>query len=156
MVLVNPSNVDAQSFTSVSWGFRVDKAAATLPGTGNQTIFTVAGGRIAINLLLGEVTTVIQAQATTLKVTSVPTVGTAVDLTATLDINAKEVGTLLLVEGDGTALIGLNAGAAYSSLGRPVLIVPAGIIRITTGATSTGATKWAMWYVPLDDGATVS
>lgn len=136
-------------------GIRVNKAAATLPATGNQTIFTVSGGRVLMTLLYGEVTTVIQAQANNLKVTSVPTVGTAVDLAANLDVNADEAGTLYLVEGDGTALIGANAGAAVTAIGFAPLIIPAGVIRITTSATNTGATKWQMWYFPLDVGATV-
>lgn len=136
-------------------GNRVDKAAATLPATTNQTIFTVSGGNVLIPLLYGVVTTIIQAQANNLKVTSVPTVGTAVDLAANLDVNAKEAGTLLLVEGDGTALVGANAGAGLNGIGTGCMIVPPGVIRITTSATNTGATRWQCWYVPLDNGATV-
>jgi hypothetical protein len=156
MPYVRSASVDGQSFASVQLGFRADKASATLPASGDQTIFTVTGGRVAVCLLFGEVTTIIQAQATTLKVTSTPTVGTAVDLTATLDINAKEAGTLLLVEGDGTALVGANAGAALSAIGNNRMIIPTGIIKITTGATSTGATKWTCYWVPLDDGASLA
>ena len=99
-------------------GIHVVKAAATLPATTTQTIFTVAGGRCLVSLLLGEVTTIVQAQANNLKVTSAPTTGTAVDLASNLDINADEAGTLYLVEGDGTALVGANAGAALSGIGR--------------------------------------
>jgi hypothetical protein len=137
-------------------GRRVDKAAATLPATTNQTIFTITGGRIAVTLLMGEVTTIIQNQANNLKVTSVPTTGTAVDLAANLDIANDEAGTLYLVEGDGTALVGANAGAALNAIGFAPMIIPAGIIRITTSATNTGATKWQCWYWALDNGATVA
>jgi hypothetical protein len=35
-------------------------------------------------------------------------------------------------------------------------IVPAGAISITTSATNTGAFKWTLTYVPLDDGASVA
>jgi hypothetical protein len=150
------TNQHRDNFTTMGLGFTAAKAAATLPATTTQTIFTVTGGRCLVTLLLGEVTTIIQAQATTLKVTSAPTVGTAVDLTATLDVNAKEVGTLLLVEGDGTALVGANAGAALSGIGFGAFIVPVGVIRIETGATSTGATKWNIWYFPLDAGAAIA
>jgi len=136
-------------------GIRVDKAAATLPATGNQTIFTVSGGRVLVTMLFGEVSTVIQAQINNLKVTSASTVGTAVDLAANLDVNAKEAGTLFLVEGDGTALVGASAGAAVNAIGFTPLIIPTGVIRITTSATNTGATKWQLWYFPLDTGATV-
>ena len=82
--------------------------------------------------------------------------GTAVDLAANLDINADEVGCLYLAECDGTALVGANAGAAMNGIGRTFAVVNTGVIRIETSATNTGATKWALWYVPLDDGATVS
>lgn len=152
----DPTQVDPQAFTSVVMGFRTDKASATLPATTNQTIFTVAGGRVLVTLLFGEVTTIVQAQACNLKVTSASTVGTAVDLASNLDINGKEAGTLFLVEGDGTALVGANAGAALSGVGLPAMIIPTGVIRITTSATNTGATKWTCWWVPLDDGATVT
>lgn len=136
-------------------GRRVDKASATLPATGNQTLFTVSGGRVLMTLLFGEVTTTVQNQANNTKITSVPMVGTAVDLAANLDIANDELGTLYLVEGDGTALVGINAGAAYSAVGsNPVVIAP-GVIRLTTAATNTGATKWQLWYFPLDAGATV-
>lgn len=156
MTLVSASLVDPQAFTSVGMGFRVDKASATLPATTTQTIFTITGGRVLINLLLGEVTTVVQAQACNLKVTAAPTVGTAVDLASNLDINADEAGCLYLVEGDGTALVGANAGAAMSGIGKNGIIVNTGVIRIETSATNTGATKWACWYVPLDEGASVA
>lgn len=144
------------NFTKMALGLRVDKAAATLPATTTQTIFTVAGGRVAVVLLLGEVTTVIQAQVNNLKVTSAPTTGTAVDLASNLDVNGKEAGTLLLVEGDGTALVGANAGAALSGVGQPFFIVPIGVIRIETSATNTGATKWTIRYFPLEEGAVVT
>ena len=134
----------------------VAKTSATVPASTTQNIFTVTGGRVIVHLLLGEVTTIIQAQADNLKVTSASTVGTAVDLASNLDINAKEAGTLLLVEGDGTALVGANAGAALSGVGAMAMIIPVGSIRIETSATNTGATKWDLWYEPLDPGATVA
>ena len=137
------------------FGIQIVKATATPPATTTQNLFTIAGGRCLVLLLLGEVTTIIQAQACNLKVTSAPTTGTAVDLASNLDINAKEAGTLLLVEGDGTALVGANAGAALSGVGLPGFIVPIGVIRCETSATNTGSIKWNLWYLPLDAGASV-
>ena len=58
-----------------SLGIHVQKAAATLPATTTQNIFTIGGGRVWVVALVGEVTTVIQNQANNLKVTSVPTTG---------------------------------------------------------------------------------
>lgn len=142
--------------TQLKFGYHAVKAAATIPQTTTQTIFTVTVGRCVVCLLLGEVTTIIQALATNLKVTSAPTTGTAVDLASNLDINAKEAGTLLLVEGDGTALIGANAGAALSGVGLSMFVVPIGVIRIETDSSRTGATKWDIWYFPLDVGALIA
>lgn len=155
MPYVNPGSVDPQSFGAVLLGFRADKAAATLPATATQTLFTVAGGRIAVLGLLGEVTTILGAVATNAKIISTPTVGTAVDLCAVLAIASKELGTLFGITGIfSDALVGANAGSTVLCQ-RPV-VVPIGVIGLNTSATDTGATKWTMWYVPLDDGATVS
>ena len=137
-------------------GIHVVKAAATLPATTTQTIFTVTGGRVLICMLTGQVTTIVQAQANNLKITAAPTVGTATDLASNLDINAKEAGTLFIAECDGTALVGPNAGAAMSGIGQPFAVVNTGVIRIETSATSTGATSWDLWYLPLDAGAAVA
>ena len=69
MSYVSYTSVDPQSFTSVGLGFRADKTSATLPASTTQNLFTIAGGRVLIKMLFGEVTTVVQAQACNLKVT---------------------------------------------------------------------------------------
>jgi hypothetical protein len=144
-------------FTTINKGFTASKAAATLPATGNQTIFTVSTGRCLVGLLLGQVTTVCDATATTIKITSVPTVGSAVDVTATLAITSFEAGAILVVEGDGTAIIGTSTGSGFApALTLVPWVVPAGILRLTTSATNAGATKWDIWYLPLDSGASIS
>ena len=149
-----PSVVDPQAFAAVVLGFRADKAAATLPASTNQTLFTIAGGRVAILGLLGEVTTIVQTQACNTKLVSAPTTGTAVDLCAVLDISADEAGCLYGITGIfGDAMVGANAGATILPQ-RPV-VVPVGVIRLNTAATNTGATKWTCWYLPLDEGATL-
>lgn len=154
--MANYDPLTLQGAALIRWGARVDRATATLPQTATSSIFTVAGGRVMVNLLIGQVTTIIQAQATTLKVVSTPTTGTAVDLSATADINALEVGGLLTLIGTlATALGKQNAGAAQGMNLVP-LVVPIGNIQITTGASSTGAIKWSIFYHPLDDGAYIT
>jgi len=145
---------DRQKHTELTLGFRVDRATAALPATTTDEIFTVAGGRVAITMLIGEVTTVIQTQACNLKVTLTPTTGTAGDVADNLNISADEVGTLYLVEGDGTALVGVTAGGSYFAAGTPVpIVMAAGTIDIETSATNTGSIKWSIFYVPIDEGA---
>lgn len=138
-------------------GTKVDRATSALPATGDLTLFTVAGGRIVITSLVGQVTTVIQAQANAIKIKSVPTTGTAKDISGTLDINAFEVGALVSLDGTAlsTALSGTNAGAALVT--RPTgIIVPIGALKLNTAATNTGAMKWSLTYFAYDDGASVA
>lgn len=136
-------------------GQKVDRATAALPQTTAGTLFTVTGGRIALTSIVGEVTTVIQTQANNTKLQSVPTTGTTVDLCATLDITADEVGCLYGITGlFSDALVGSAAGATV--LPRNPVIVPVGAIKLNCAASNTGAVKWSITYIPLDDGASVA
>lgn len=142
-------------------GTKVDRATATLPATAAQNIFTISGGRVLVTSILGEVTTIVQAQATTIKLTSTPTTGSAVDLTAnTGDLNALEVGGLITVAPAltltpfGLAIQKQLAGATTMPAVRILLAI--GSLSYTTGATSTGSIKWSLTYIPFDDGASVA
>jgi hypothetical protein len=135
------------------------RPTATPPASTTDELFIITGGRILVHLLLGEVTTVIQSQACNLKVTVNPSAsgGTSGDVASNLDINADQVGTFYFPEGDGTALVGVNAGTGFTSgpAGQP-FIVPVGGIDIETSATNTGAIKWDIWYEALDEAAIVT
>jgi len=148
----------AAAVRAIKDGLLVSRATASLPATTSQNLFTVAGGRILLLALIGEVTTVIQAQSTTVKVTSTPTTGSAIDMSSTgADINALEVGgriTLANPPAAGTAMVKTNAG--YTNLQGVQVVVPIGTISYTTGATSTGSIKWDLFYVPYDAAATVA
>lgn len=148
------TNIARDAFTAIRMGLHAAKTAAVLPATTTQNIFTVSGGRVLVTALVGEVTTICSATATNLKATSVPTVGTAADVAANLAIANFEAGTILVVEGDATAIIGVSAGFAPALNALP-FILPVGNLRIETSATNTGATKWDIWYVPLDIGAVI-
>lgn len=140
---------------AIALGSKVDRATAALPQTAAGTLFTVTGGRIALTSIVGEVTTVIQTQANNTKLQSVPTVGTTVDLCAVLDITAKEVGALFGITGlFSDALVGGTAGATV--LPRNPIIIPVGAIKLNCAASNTGAVKWSITYVPLDDAASVA
>lgn len=149
------SGISGKQNRILKFGLRVDRAAAVLPATGNQTLFTVATGKIIILGLLGEVTTVASATATLINFAAVPTTGPVQNLNAPTAsaIENATVGTLVTISGLFTdaAIIG-GAGQILDSTG--VVIAPGGI-RITTSATNTGALKYSLWYLPLDDGATV-
>lgn len=139
----------------IAEGILVSRATATLPATALGAIFNITGGRILIRSLIGEVTTIIQAQACTVKVTSTPTTGSAVDLcAASTSISALEVGgRLALPAAAATAMVTGNAGAILGRLAE--WVVGIGSLGITTSATNTGSVKWDLIYVPIDTGATV-
>ena len=102
--------------------------------------------------LIGEVTTIIETQANASKYISTPTVGTAVDLCAAVDITAQEVGGLLTITGVlADAAVKGTAGAGVMMTTRQV--VAPGVIGFNTAADNTGALKFTIWYVPLEAGA---
>ena len=123
-------------------GRRVDKAAATLPATTTDDLFTIAGGQVLITSLVGEVTTVVQTQANNTKLTLNPTAtGASQDMCAVLDISADAVGEIYTISGTvGDALrsdllIGVNA------LMTSPMILSEDVIKLNCAATNTGATK---------------
>lgn len=151
--------VRGASLRTALFGTLVERAAATIPQTATQSIFTVAGGRIVVTGLVGEVTTAIGAVATTLSIGLTPTVGSSSldSVSSASAITSKQVGVLLapaLTAGNGLA-VGTNAGFPVQIAGS-AFTVPAGSITITTSASTTGAIKWALLYVPLDADATVA
>lgn len=148
----------------ITLGRIVEKAAFTLPATTSTAIFTVTGGRVLITSLVGEVTTVLGGTATSLNVTLDPDGANAVaDLAAATVVTSDAVGTLYTVTGAPADLlaapeVGSTAVPNYVSgvlVGRG-FVVPAGSILLKTSATNTGATKWALTYVPYDTGASVA
>ena len=150
------SQIKGRELRRLTLGSKVDRATSTLPATGDLSLFTVSGGRVVVTSMVGEVTTVIQAQANAVKLKSVPTTGTAKDISGTLDINGFEVGALITLDGTAlsTALSGTNAGAALATRGGGI-VIPIGAIKLNTAATNTGAVKWSLTYIPYDEGATV-
>jgi hypothetical protein len=147
--------IAGKSLRTIGFGIKVDKATAALPQTTTGTLFTVSGGRVLLTGIVGEVTTIVQAQANNTKLVSTPTVGTAVDLCAVLDITGDEAGCLYGITGVfGDAMVGANAGATYLQL-RPI-VIPVGTIKLSCAASNTGSVKWSMTYIPLDDAGAVA
>ena len=150
------TNQHRDVFTTLALGFHVSKAAATLPSSTTQDIFVVSGGRILVRCLLGEVTTLVGSGTTPdLQVQMDPATGTTIDVATDVVIADDEVGTLYYVEGDGTALIPISSGYGQAAAGQG-FILPIGTLQIVTSETTAGATKWDIWYFPLDEGASVA
>ncbi|MGW1497578.1 hypothetical protein ACWCQW_03120 [Streptomyces mirabilis] len=136
-------------------GSKVDRTTQTIPQTAQAALFTVSGGRILLTSLVGEVTTVIGGTATTLTIVGNPTTGTDVNIGTATAITSKEVGSLIGLAGTvGTALNVQSAGAG--SVPTSGVIVPIGTLDWLTSASTTGAIKWSLTYVPFDNGASVT
>jgi len=149
------TNVNRDAFTTMAIGFHAAKAAATLPSSTTQDIFVISGGRVLVRVLLGEVTTLVGTGTTPdLQVQMDPTVGATIDVATDVQIGDDEVGTLYYVEGDGTALIPISSGYAQGAAGQG-FILPSGTLQIVTSETTAGATRWDIWYLPLDLGAQI-
>ena len=136
----------------------IQRASATLPATAQTPYFTVVG-RVIVHRLVGEVTTVVQAQACNMDLWANPTVGADVALCAVVDINADAVGTMYTIDGvAANAMTAVTSGAVFPGTMIPAqgIIVAAGTIDLKTSATNTGATKWTLHYSPLDPGSYVT
>lgn len=152
--MASPTGALLKAIRNASLGVKVDRATQALPQTTNYSLFTVTGGRVILTSIVGEVTTIIQTQLDNAKLISTPTVGTAVDMCAVLNITAKEAGCLFGITGlPADALVGTNAGLTTGM--KQQLILPAGTIKLDCSASNTGAVKWTITYVPIDDGAWV-
>lgn len=157
--------IQGADIRAIALGIRVQKAAAILPASTTQTLFTISGGRVVVTALIGEVTTVFDGTVNSLSVEADPTVGAAADLAAATVCTSDIAGTLYTVHGIQAALLGTQKEGGtevptHAVAKTPVgggFVVPAGVIQLKTTATdTTGATKWTLVYVPLDDGASVA
>lgn len=153
------SGVPGIQLRKLLMGTKVEEPAAVLPATATGHLFTVSGGRVIVTGLIGEVTTVCSATATTASLGVTPTSGTAstTGLCSATAVTSLEVGTLVsLPITKGALLAGANAGSGVQVPGSGGYVVKPGTIDLTTSATNTGAMKWTLTYIPLDDGATVA
>ncbi len=142
---------------TIALGINVSRAAAVAPTVAQspQNIFTISGGRIIVVSLIGEVTTVFDGTAYTLKVSGAPTTGSAVDWSAVSgSLASLQVGgKVTLPAAAATALVSGNAGGVIAK--QAAWVAAIGTITLTGSATQTGALKWDLTYVPLDVGAQV-
>lgn len=137
-------------------GRRVQRATADVITNGSVNLFTITGGRVLVKALYGEVTTVIGAGATNFKFQSDPSTGTTTDLSANVDIDADEAGTLYSITGTPADATLVSSSGGVRNMSCNGIIVAAGAITCVTSADRTGSIKFDLWYIPLDDGATVA
>lgn len=147
----------SQAITQSVLGTPVYRAAALQPQTGQAAIFTVAGGKVVVTGLVGEVVVTTPATTNTLKITGNPTAGTDVDWTSATSTASLEVGAMIhlgLTAGGALIIKSAGGGGALDAYNGRVAQIGT-IDLVTSGSAATGTIKWSLTYVPLDLGATV-
>ena len=167
----NGVTIIPSSKTTSSGVYFAERATNTLPQSDpsdGSAIFTVTG-KIKLLSIQGVVTTQIATTATDARLVAVSTVGTAAqaDLCTSGDIIAASVGAVLTV-GSVLSSFGMGAARTTPTWARTPLqihndatylyqitpiVVQAGTINLTTGASSTGSIKWRVEYEPMEPGA---
>lgn len=144
----------AAAVTKLARGIEVIKTAAALPQTGHATLFTVAGGRILLLDILGEVTVQIGAVANDTKLQ----LNSAVDLCAVVEMSGAVVSSVLHIT--GTVADALVISAAHASI--PIQVTPLIVDATTIGVRCAGSdggngrVAWTIHFIPLQVGASVS
>jgi hypothetical protein len=144
--------IQGEQLRTILFGTRVEKSTGTLAAT-TISLFTVAGGKVLLTSIVGEVTTAITV-ANSYKLQHNPTVGTTSDLCAATDIGTTDTpaGSLLGFQGLAADSI-IQAPGKIATLKQP-LVLTAGVIESVSAGTD-GVINWVLTYVPLDNGASV-
>jgi hypothetical protein len=127
--------------------------------SGTASIFTVAGGPIIVKNLIGVCVTLNGATATTLKFTHAATIGGAVDLSAaSASLANAAAGTLLSITGTfaNATVITAPPIVIQGAQAGVVTLAPGILQTITAVGATTGTWYFALSYIPLQPGVTVT
>jgi hypothetical protein len=149
--------------TNPRLGKRVQRAAADIFDGTTTSLFTVGGGRVLITALtMQNSVAACDATANNVKLVANPTTGTSTDMCAVLDVASDEINTLYGITGTPADAL-VQSGAANSGMVPNQAIsqvIDVGTIDLSSsGDSGSGGTDVQtsvdLWYIPLDDGATV-
>ena len=146
--------LEGKAVRKVVEGIAVERAAALPPQGAREDIFTIAGGRVLLKQIIGEVTAAIGNVANATKLEFNPDDAARGDMCDTLDIDNDAVGTLYGITGTpaGDMVEATNVLLAQAA----AQILKPGVIELNcAGSSVSGAIKWTVLYVPIDDGAYV-
>ncbi|MGR6923093.1 hypothetical protein ACU635_53315 [[Actinomadura] parvosata] len=150
--------IHGSQLRALALGVRVEQPAKTVPQNALSSLFTIAGGRILLTGLYGEVTTVIGGTTPNAKLVYSPTSGTDTDLCTATAITSDAVNTQYsLPAAVGSALnVSSQVGQVVAQGGTGHVLNTGTVDVHVSAADATGAIKWTLTYIPLDDGASVS
>ena len=145
--------VTGKTLRELVLGIKVERATDNI--TTGEELFTISGGRVMVTAIIGQVTTIMETKTINFKLVADPTTGTSTDICANLDLSADEAGTLYTISGAAATAMQRGESGSVLTQATPV-IVAIGAIEATVGATHTGSIKWTLFYIPIDDGASVA
>lgn len=150
-------------------GQKAENTVALPATTGNVNLFTVAGGRVLLTSLLGQVTVAPAGGGPPADLLTflehTPTTGVALvtPLCAALDILGDIIDTIYTITGGVGAPMVADAGVGVlpPSFGTNQLILQPGVVNLdmTEGVggdgTVVGTIRWTVHYIPIDVGAVI-
>jgi len=134
----------------INIGMRVDRATSLVR---DKSLFRVKGGRVLLTCLHGYVTTAMHATTQNVKIQHDATNGAATDICANTAFKSLAQFTHLSISGDKTDAFNTST-SAVEAMAYPV-ILGVGDIKLVRGQNVDGSLSWSVWYVPLDDGASI-
>lgn len=141
-------------------GAKVTRSAADIIDGTTTSVFTVAGGRVLLTHLEGEITgAAVDNETTNIRFTLNPTVGTTGNLCADLDVDLDEVGAIYTISGVVAAALQGGSGAGAPGMSVHGVVLPEGVIEFVSSNDGGGGgaqVKLEAWYIPLDAGATIA
>jgi hypothetical protein len=145
---------DAAENPLFATGRRVSKTTGTLAAT-TVALFTIAGGRVGINVIYGIVGTAITV-ANSYKLVSNPTTGTTMDLCTATDLGTNDTpaGAVLSMTAPSAVITGGSTSTVSTMSLQGMVIIPVGQIESVSAGTD-GEITWVVYWVPLDAGATL-
>lgn len=155
MTVVN----EAMAYTRAQFGTRVSKSTGVV-ANGETPLFTIATGKVLVTGLLGFVTVAIGATASNAKLVFDPTAaGTDFDLCTATAITSDAVEQQYTIAGTvesvGALLVAGAVGQCNPMFTDPLSLTPGQIHQNLSADPVGGEITWRLWYLPLDDGATV-
>lgn len=144
-------------------GVQVDRAASILPqtvGSPGTPYFTVAGGKVLVKGLVGEIVVANVGGVVSANWFFAPSgaIGTGANLCAATVLTTWVIGDILTLSGllTDAMLPAVHASSApmLTVAGQGIVLMP-GAMGVITTASFAGQWRWVLWYIPIDAGATV-
>lgn len=146
--------LEGAELVKLNLGFKASKSTGTLAAS-TVALFTIAGGRVGITSIWGVVGTAITV-ANSYKLVSNPTTGTTMDLCTATDLGTNDTpaGQILTFASPAAAITGGSTTTVQGSPLTGMLVIPVGQIESVSAGTD-GEITWNVYWLPLDDGATL-